>query len=235
MTAPAAHVRHSDVLGMSALVLGGIGTVLGLFAGATWFVVLPLGLLTTIFGIVDLTRSRHDAAANGRTAVIGTVAGAVTLALGVWGTGMFLGGLNDLSHGLSDPRPVAPTVTGPASPVDSPTPVAFGQRYTFDNGITVSVTSPVAMPESARSVELTVTVANHTRTAFVLDQRAFGPVTTFDGTMTNDLEPQQAIRIPAGTSAAYRVGYALPRWSGDLLLAFTSGADLATGIVAGRV
>jgi hypothetical protein len=113
MTASASPVRRRDVLGTSAIALGGVGIVLGLFACATWFVVLPLGLLTTIFGIIDLSRRGHDAVANGRTAVIGTLAGAVTLALGVWGTGMFLTGLNQLAHGLSDPRP--PAVTGSAS------------------------------------------------------------------------------------------------------------------------
>jgi hypothetical protein len=236
MTAPAAPSppgRQHDALGPSALALGVVGTALGLFVCTTWFVVLPLGLLAVVFGLTDVTRARHDVRANGRTAVIGTVAGAVTLFFGVWGTGMFLDGLNQLSHGLSDPRPVAATVTGPPSPVDSAVPVTWGQRYTFDNGITVSVTPPTAVPQSTRSVELTVTVTNGTGAAYSLDQRTFGPTTTFDDTPGIDLEPQQAIRIPAGASAAYRVSYVLPDDTGRLRLEFRSGADEAVGAVVG--
>jgi hypothetical protein len=232
---PTPPARRRDALGTSALVLGVIGTALGLFATYTWFVVLPLGLLTTIFGIADVTRSRHDVSANGRIAVIGIIAGAVTLTLGVWGTGMFLNGLNQLSHGLSDPRPVPATVTGPLSPVDSAEPVTWGQRYTFDNGIAVSVTPPAAVPQSTRSIELTVTVTNHGLAAYLLDQRDFGPVTTFDGILSTDLEPQQAIRIPAGAGVAYRVSYTLPRRTGRLRLEFRSGEDLAIGTVTGAV
>jgi hypothetical protein len=231
--APASPGRRRDVLGASALVLGLVGVVLGAFAAATWFVVLPLGLLTTIFGIADVTRSRYDVSVVRRVAVVGIVAGVVTLALGVWGTGMFLNGLRQLSHGVTDPRPVPATFTGRPSPVDSADPVTWGQGYTFDNGITVSVTPPVAVPQSARSIELTVTVTNHGRVAYVLDQRAFGPVTTFDGMPSTDLEPQQAIRIPAGSSVAYRVSYTLPTWNGRLRLEFRSGEDLAVGTVTG--
>lgn len=98
MAAIAEPVRRRDALGASSLLLGLAGVGMGLAAaGVTWCVVVPIGLYTLITSVIDLGRARHDAAANSRTAVIGIVVGAAALALGVWGTGMFLGELSQLS------------------------------------------------------------------------------------------------------------------------------------------
>jgi hypothetical protein len=112
--APHRRARRCDALGGAALALGLAGVCMGGFAArATWFVVVPLGLLAMILGLIDVSRAGHDTAASSRTAVTAVIAGAAALALGIWGTGMFLGELDQLSHSLSSPTTThTPATTG---------------------------------------------------------------------------------------------------------------------------
>jgi hypothetical protein len=100
MAAVVAEPRRRDALGACSLLLGLAGVAMGLAAARyAWCVVVPIGLLTLILGLIDLGRARHDAAANSRAAVAAIVIGAAALALGIWGTGMFLGELSQLLPG----------------------------------------------------------------------------------------------------------------------------------------
>lgn len=213
--APSRPARRCDALGGTAIVLGLCGIGLGLFAaGATWFVVVPAGLLTMIFGLIDVSRARHDVTANGRTAIIGVVAGAVALALGCWGTGMFLGELNQLSHNMSSPT---------ATPV-------WGQDHVFADGITVNVATPV-VTSTGPSLALTVTATNDTAKAITLNP----PAATFTGRPLTEDTGAKAVTVPSGGSVTYRLGYRLPALTGELRLEFQPTPGSPPGIVAGRV
>ncbi|HEX9336326.1 MAG TPA: hypothetical protein VF892_10595, partial [Pseudonocardiaceae bacterium] len=93
-TASSRPVQHRSGLGLSALGLGVAGILLGVFARGAWFVVVPVGLLALIFGVFGVSQKRYCTAVDMTTAVIGVLAGAATLAMGVSGTGTFLNGLH---------------------------------------------------------------------------------------------------------------------------------------------
>lgn len=218
---PTPAVRHRDALGVSALVLGGFGACLGLFASATWFVVLPVGLLTLIMSVIDVVRARHDAHADGRTAAVGLVAGAVALALGVWGGGMFLDELTQMSRTLSSPI----QTRAPAAPV------GWNQDHAFGDGVTVRVGPPVV---SGSSALLTVTFRNSTSQPAWLD--VCGPQTTFAGRpVTDDLSGPRPVTVAPHGAATYQVRYVLPGRTGQLRLEFVSTPGTTPGIVAGWI
>jgi hypothetical protein len=121
MAAPFAPAHPCGGFGRTALILGMIGIGLGVFTVRTWFVAVPLGLLTLMFGTVGLAAARGRLLAAGKSAVAGTIAGVITLALGAWGTAGFIGRLNDLTARL-DGAPVVIVVTVPDP---GPMPVAF--------------------------------------------------------------------------------------------------------------
>jgi hypothetical protein len=123
-TAGSRPVQRRNGLGRSALVLGVVGIALGVFAGITWFVVVPLGLLTLIVGVFGVSQQRYYVGSDVTTAIIGTIAGAITLALGIWGTGTFL----DSLHQTVGTPTSQPTPAGPAGVAGGPI-IAWGQPH----------------------------------------------------------------------------------------------------------
>lgn len=245
-TAPSRPVQQQhNHLGRSALVLGVAGILLGVFAGITWFVVVPLGLLTLIFGVFGVSEKRHYVGSDATTAIIGTIAGAVTLALGVWGTGTFLSSLHRLAGDPDTGAAVPATMTGQSWAVGSVT-MTWGQPHTFGNGVIVAVSAPVLFTPAggsagARSVVLSVTVTNCGRSGYRPDGAALDPTATFDGRPLSQVaDPDGDVSLPvpatiqAGQSVGYRVAYALPRQTGELKLAFRPDPDAAQAVVGGR-
>jgi hypothetical protein len=242
-TAQPGPVHQRNGLGRSALVLGLAGILLGAFAGITWFVAVPLGLLTLIIGMFGVNEKRHHVRTDGATAVIGTIAGAITLALGVWGTGMFL---NSLHQSTGDARYASTTSQTWAT--DQVT-TSWGEPHTFGNGITVAVSAPVTFTPAAgpsdggmaRSVVLTVTITNFGTSNYHPDSAVFTPTATFDGRPLSQLTaPDSDVRIPGSTtiqpgrSVGYRVAYELPNQTGDLKLAFRPDPTAEQAVVGGQ-
>ena len=163
--------RRCDLLGGFAVALGLAGIGLGVAAPrGTWFVVVPIALLAIIFGLIDVSRGRHDPAADGPTAISGVVAGAVALVLGGWGTGMFLGQLDQLSGNLTDP-----------AVSHLPPPVTWDQDHVLGDGLAVRVAPPQVTPPTI--VTLTIAAGNTSPTALG------APTATLNGTQ---LIPDQA-------------------------------------------
>ncbi len=235
-------VQRRNGLGRSALVLGVVGIVLGVFAGVTWFVVVPLGLLTLIVGVFGVSQQRYYAGSDATAAIIGTIAGAITLALGVWGTGTFLDSLHQaIGATFTDQAAIA----GPAAIAGGPI-VAWGQPHEFSTNVVVAVSAPVTFTPSvaggaARSVVLTVTVTNYGGAPFRPNTTVLAPTATFDGLPLSQiaLPGSTAVTVPRpapiqpGRSVGYRVAYALPRPIGELRLMFLASHDAAPAVIGG--
>ncbi|HEX4725286.1 MAG TPA: hypothetical protein VH333_22435 [Pseudonocardiaceae bacterium] len=240
-TAPSrtAQQQHRNGLGLSALGLGAAGILLGVFAAGAWFVVVPVGLLALIFGVFGVSQKRYYAS-DAATAVIGMIAGAVTLALGIWGTGTFLDGLHQpsaVSSVSGRAVPAVPAVAqGPAARPFGPPPgrpsgppwttggtITWGQPHDFGNNVVVAISAPVAFtPASAgaggavpRSVVLSVTVTNCGTAAYRPDKSVYAPSATFDG------HPLHQIPLPGGTVDAPKSAAISPGQSVGYRVAYT--------------
>jgi hypothetical protein len=241
-------VQRRNGLGRSALVLGVVGIVLGLFAGITWFVVVPLGLLTLIVGVFGVSQQRYYVGSDATTAIIGTIAGAITLALGVWGTGTFLDNLHQAVGAALTDQPAAadqPVTAGPAAIVGGPI-VAWGQPHELSTNVVVAVSAPAVFTPAvangaARSVVLTVTITNRGGALLHPKTTVLDPAATFDGRPLSQIAVPgsttvtvpQLKPIQPGQSVGYRVAYALPRPTGQLRLALRSAPDAAPAVIGG--
>jgi hypothetical protein len=220
-------------------VLGVVGMVLGVFAGVTWFVVVPLGLLTLIFGVFGVSEKRHYTGSAAATAIIGTIAGAITLALGIWGTGTFLDSLHPAAGATITGQP------GPAAIVGGPI-ITWGQPYELATNVVVAVSAPVTFTANGapatHSVVVTVTITNCSQAPYHPDATVLSPTATFDGRPLNQIPvPGSTIvsqprpePIQPGRSVGYRVAYALPQPAGELRLAFRPTPDAAQAVIGGQ-
>jgi hypothetical protein len=218
-------------------VLGVVGMVLGVFAGVTWFVVVPLGLLTLIFGVFGVSEKRRYTGSVATTAIIGTIAGAITLALGIWGTGTFLDSLHPAAGATITGQP------GPAAILGGPI-IPWGQPHELTTNVVVAVSAPVAFTANGvtRSVVVTVTVTNCGSAPYHPDTAVLSPTATFDGRPLSQIPVPGAtavsVPLPApiqpGRSVGYRVAYALPRPAGELRLAFRPAPDAAEAVIGGQ-
>jgi hypothetical protein len=256
-TVPSRPARPRDVrrngLGLSALGVGVAGVLLGVFAGGTWFVVVPLGLLALILGVFGLTQKRYYPTVDGTPAVIGMIVGAVTLALGVWGTGTFLNGLYQTADitALTAGSPAPAAAQGPAaSPAGPPWTtggtITWGQPHDFGDNVVVAVSAPITFSPPAaggavRSVVISVTVINRGTTTYHPDRAVFEPSATFDGrTLSQTTLPGGTVDAPQATAIApnqsmgYRVAYALPSQHGELWLTFRPNQSVTKAVIGGQ-
>ncbi|HEY0804089.1 MAG TPA: hypothetical protein VGD84_03455 [Pseudonocardiaceae bacterium] len=263
-TAPSRPAQPRDVqrngLGLSALGVGVGGVLLGVFAGGAWFVVVPLGLLALIFGVFGLAQKRYYATVDVTPAVIGMIAGAVTLALGVWGTGTFLDGL----HQTADTTPLTGSpvavAQGPAaSPLGHPSlsrpagppwttggTITWGQPHSFGDNLVVAVSAPITFSPpsvggSVRSVVISVTITNCATTVYHPDKTMFDPGATFDGRSLSQVtlpggtvDAPKATAIQPGQSMGYRVAYALPSQHGELWLTLRPNPSVTQAVIGGQ-
>jgi hypothetical protein len=251
---PAQQPRNG--LGLSALGLGIAGLLLGLFAGSAWFVVVPVGLLALIFGVFGLAQKRYYAAFDVTPAVIGMIASAVTLALGVWGTSTFLDGLHqtaDTTPLSGSPVPAVPQgpAASPLGPLGGPPwitggTITWGQPHDFGDSVVVAVSAPVTfMPPTVggatRSVVISVTITNCGSNIYHPDRTVFEPAALFDG------RPLSRIPLPGGTTDAaktgaiasgqsmgYRLAYALPTQHGELWLTLRPNPNVTQAVIGGQ-
>jgi hypothetical protein len=242
-TAGSRPVQRRNGLGRSALVLGVVGIALGVFAGITWFVVVPLGLLTLIVGVFGVSQQRYYVGSDATTAIIGTIAGAITLALGIWGTGTFL---DSLHQAVGAPSTTQPAPAGPAAIAGGPI-ISWGQPHELSTNVVVAVSAPVtfvppATGGAARSVVLTVTITNCSGAVYHPKTTVLEPTATIDGRPlspvavpgTTAVSRPQSTPIQPGRSVGYRVAYALPRSTGELRLAIRSAPDAAQAVIGGQ-
>jgi hypothetical protein len=225
-TAPSRTAAHRNGFGLSSLGLGVAGILIGVFAGGAWFVVVPAGLLTLILGIVGVTQKRYYAASDVSAAVVGVVAGAVALALGVVGTGTFLDGLYQTSVGA----PAGPSITGST--------IAWGQAHDIGHNVVVTVSAPVAFASSSgttRSVVLSVTITNHGVSPYHPNRSVYLPSATFDGQSLRPIAfpAPPSDTIAPGGQVGYRVAYGLPNHRGELRLTLRPNPNAPLAVIGG--
>ena len=235
-TAPSRTTAPRNSLGLTALGLGAAGILVGVFANSAWFVVLPAGLLAVILGVFGVTQKRYYAPADTTTAIVGIITGAVTLALGIWGTGTFLDGLHQTS--------TAPAVAS-AQNWTTQGQITWGQPHDFGNNVVVAISAPVAFTPTTtsdgRAVVLSVTITNCGKKAYHPDHSVYAPTATFDGRPlteiplpggTADAAPTAA-NIQPGRSVGYRVAYALPPRQGQLHLVLRPNPNAGQAVIGG--
>ncbi|MFE9569037.1 DUF4190 domain-containing protein [Streptomyces sp. NPDC006692] len=164
--APGAQPRNG--MGVTALVLGVIGVVLGLFVVLFWMSWLP-ALLAVVFGFVGLSQVRKGVATNRGMALSGVILGVVGMLIAV-GTGVFA--VVKVREFADDSRAHSESVKASASAsaaAEKARHLSFGQTYTFENGLKVTVAKPepfvpddyvLGHAQGNKAVQVTVTVVN---------------------------------------------------------------------------
>lgn len=155
-------------MGITALVLGLVGVVLGLFIILFWMSWLP-ALLAVIFGAVGLSHARKGRATNKAMAISGLVLGAVGLLIAA-GSAAFT--VVAVKHVVDDARAKAEEATEAkesAAAAEKARHLSFGEPYTFGNGLKVTVSKPAPFTpdefanghdKGNKAVQVTVTVVN---------------------------------------------------------------------------
>jgi hypothetical protein len=99
---------------ITALVCGIIGAALGLAAGLTFGIVIPLGVVAIVFGVIALVRRSRAHLPRGM-AIAGTVLGGIALTLGIIGVVVFNDAVNELDEDLDEIGPSDPESYTPPS------------------------------------------------------------------------------------------------------------------------
>jgi uncharacterized protein affecting Mg2+/Co2+ transport len=224
--APMAPVPPRNGLGIAGLVLGLCGLVVGLIPlfglGA-----LLLGLVGLVLGLVGVQRARRRIATNTKTAVTGVVACVLAIALGITGLVIVANAVEQLGEDLSAigaTTPAAAPAPSPAAPATSA--VAFGQTFTYADGLAVTVGAPTSYDPASyaaghtnpHAYAVTVRVTNDTGAAF--DPTLMRVLMTTDGAPASQvfdgesgLPPQS--RLQPGRSLTYEVAFSTTTDSGE--------------------
>ncbi|MGW8402213.1 DUF4190 domain-containing protein, partial [Streptomyces lydicus] len=128
-------------MGITALVLGLVGLVLGLFVILFWISWLP-ALLALIFGAIGVSQARKGLTTNKAMAVSGLVMGVVGLLLAA-GSAVFT--VVAVKHVVDDARAKvkeAKDERKSAAAEEKARHLSFGEPYTFGNGLKVTVAKP---------------------------------------------------------------------------------------------
>jgi hypothetical protein len=221
-TAPPVAPRNG--LGIAGLVLGLCGLVVGLIPLFGIGAIL-LGLVGLVLGLVGVSRARRRAATNTKTAVTGVVACVLAIALGITGMVIVANAVTQLGEDLSAIGATTPAA-GPAPTADSGSAVAFGQAFTYADGLAVTVDAPTTYDPSSYAAGntnpyaygVTVRVTNNTGAAFdptllqVMMTTGGAPASPiFDG--ESGLPPQS--RLQPGRSLTYEVAFSTTADSGE--------------------
>ncbi|MDT0449354.1 DUF4190 domain-containing protein [Streptomyces hesseae] len=159
-------------MGVTALVLGVTGVVLGLSVILFWVSWLP-ALLAVVFGFVGLSYARKGLATNKAMALAGVILGAAGLLISA-GVGVFFAVV--VKEVADDARAKDERVKASAAAEEEKEKarekarhLSFGQSYTFENGLKVTVAKPQPFTpddyahghaKGNKAVEVTVTVVN---------------------------------------------------------------------------
>ncbi|MFD3421356.1 DUF4190 domain-containing protein [Streptomyces decoyicus] len=155
-------------MGVTALVLGLVGVLLGVFIILFWMSWLP-ALLAVIFGSVGLSHARKGRATNKAMALSGLVLGIVGLLIAA-GSAVFT--VVAVKHVVDSTRAKvkeADEAKESAAAAEKARHLSFGEPYTFGNGLKVTVSKPTPFTpdefanghdKGNKAVQVTVTVVN---------------------------------------------------------------------------
>ncbi len=155
----------SNGMGIAALVLGITGVVLGLAVFLFWVSWLP-ALLAVVFGFVGLSHVRKGLADNRAMAVTGAVLGVAGLLFAVGGGVL---AVVMVKHSADENRAKADEVKASASASEEARHLSFGETYTYENGLKVTVAAPQPFvpddfanghAQGNKAIQVTVTVVN---------------------------------------------------------------------------
>ncbi|GAA4932527.1 hypothetical protein EV188_103752 [Actinomycetospora succinea] len=157
-------------LGITGLVLGLCGLVVGMIP-LLGFGAILLGLVGLVLGLVGVTRARKRVATNIRTAVAGVIACVLAIALGITGLVIVANAVTQLNEDLSSIGAGTPPASAPAPATSA---VAFGQTFTYADGLAVTVSEPTSYDPSSYAAgntnpyaySVTIRVTNNTGAAF---------------------------------------------------------------------
>jgi len=223
---PQPPVAPRNGLGIAGLVLGLCGLVVGLIPLFGIGAIL-LGIVGLVLGLVGVQRARRRVATNTRTAVSGVVACVLAVALGITGMVIVANAVTQLGEDLSAIGATTPAAgTAPSAAPSATSAVAFGQTFTYADGLAVTVDRPTAYDPSSyaagntnpHAFQVTVRVTNNTGRAFdptllsVAMSTAGAPASqVFDSEM--GLPPQN--QLQPGRSLTYDVAFSTTTDSGE--------------------
>ncbi|GAA2804679.1 DUF4190 domain-containing protein [Streptomyces showdoensis] len=180
---PPAQPRNG--LGTTALVLGIVGLVFAIIPFLFWLGAI-LGLLALIFGIVGASRAGKGLATNKGMAVTGLVLGAVSVLVAIVWTVVIATAVKDVADELekegglkgaasSSAEPSKGAAEPSADPSDkAPEALKFGETFTYEDGIKVTVSKPRAhkpdefaagFTKGNKAFQVTVTIVNGSKEA----------------------------------------------------------------------
>lgn len=250
-------------MGITALVLGIVGVLLGLLVFLFWASWLP-ALLAVVFGIIGLGNVRNGAATNKGMAMTGMILGLAGLLLAIGGGVLVLTSLRDGLRDLEDHAiEVSTSETGAADGQDelfdgldpeqqeeSPAePLALGATRVYDDGVKVTVAKPTAFTPGSYAAEqrkphtkallIKITVVNGSKDSIDLTG-AYPTVTDAKGTTTEVfIDPDHvkffAKTVLPGKQAVATYTYELPeKAAGELQVEFSPNlTDLDSQVWAG--
>ncbi|MFD7610676.1 DUF4190 domain-containing protein [Streptomyces sp. NPDC059828] len=165
-SAPVPQPRNA--MGVTALVLGIVGVVLGLVVILFWMSWLP-ALLAVVFGFVGLSHARKGLATNKAMALTGVVLGAVGLLFSVGGGVFAVVMVKDAADEARASEASEAAAEKAAEAKEKARHLAFGESYMFENGLKVTVAKPepfvpdefvLGHAKGNKAVQVTVTVVN---------------------------------------------------------------------------
>ncbi|MFE1173198.1 DUF4190 domain-containing protein [Streptomyces sp. NPDC058773] len=183
--APTPAPQSRNGMGLTALVLGIVGVVLGLLVILFWLSWLP-ALLAVVFGSIGLSQARRGRATNKGMALTGVVLGAAGLLVAAGGAVLTVTAVQKVADKA---RAEVADVKASASASEKARHLAFGESYTFENGLKVTITEPkpyipddyvLGHAKGNKAVQVTVRVVN-TGTARVKVDTGLPEVSDADG------------------------------------------------------
>ncbi|MEU8680321.1 DUF4190 domain-containing protein [Streptomyces sp. NPDC048611] len=163
--APIPSPQPRNGMGLTALVLGIVGIALGLLVILFWLSWLP-ALLAVVFGSVGLSHARKGRATNKGVALTGVILGGAGLLVAAGGAVFTITAVTKVADAA---RAEVGEVKASASASEKARHLSFGESYTFENGLKVTVTTPkpytpddfvLGHAKGNKAVQVTVKVVN---------------------------------------------------------------------------
>ncbi|MER5885164.1 DUF4190 domain-containing protein [Streptomyces sp. NPDC001941] len=143
---PGGQPAPSNGLGTTALVLGIVGLVFAIIPVTFWLGGF-LGLLSLIFGIVGLGRTKKGLATNKGAAVTGVVLGVLSMVVALVWTALIAFAVKEaggeINKAIEESRKEAAEAAAGDTAADAD-PLALGETQAYEDGVTVTVAKPQA-------------------------------------------------------------------------------------------
>ena len=226
--------KVSKGISIAGMVLGIVGVVFAFIPIIGSPVAIICGILALIFGVVGLVKK------HGGLAIAALILGVAAIVVSIVVSSAAAKAVNDAVNGISTPGSVTSAADG--SQPDATAPAAasphFGDTYTWNSGVAVTISAPQPFTPSASSfgqvagytnLEFSVTLTNNSSSSVnamlmstsVLSGGKEGP-SIFDssqniGPVTTD--------VPAGKSLQWDIAYSVAD-PNDITMSVSSPADL---------